>query len=68
MKLKKLQSAFWILTDLASLYGLTAPKFRKECEKRGIALKGHKEKYSPKEVEGILAALGVPKKMSEVGK
>ena len=59
-------SAFWLLTDIAGLYGVSAPLFRKECVKRGIMLKGKKEKYSPKEVSGIIDVLGRPVKASEV--
>lgn len=59
-------SAFLMLTDIASFYGLSAPAFRKECLSRGIDLKGHKQKYSPREVDGIIDALGRPKKVSEL--
>jgi hypothetical protein len=59
-------SSFLMLTDIAQFYGLTAPSFRKECKIRGIELKGHKQKYSPKEVDRIIEALGVPKTVKEI--
>lgn len=66
MALTTSYSSFWLLTDIASLYGVSAPLFRKECVKRGIVLKGKKEKYSPKEVNSIIEVLGRPVKASEV--
>ncbi len=55
-----------LLTDIASLYGMNAPSFRKECEMRGVNLKGHKQKYSPKEIDTIIQALGVPKTVKQL--
>ncbi|WP_428658158.1 hypothetical protein [Runella sp.] len=68
MALTASYSHFWILTDIAGLYGLKAPDFRKECIKRGIALKSAKQKYSPKEVDSIIEVLGKPRSVHEVVK